>query len=66
MDISPLPHKQPFNPVEIELQSPTPELTPADSSMMMAPSPIEAPTFQFPQLTLPQEYDLHRMGWLTC
>jgi hypothetical protein len=56
MDISPLPHKQAFNPaVEIELQSPTPDLTPADPSMLPTTSPIGQPVFQFPQLTLPQE-----------
>jgi M-phase inducer tyrosine phosphatase len=58
MDISPLPHKPAFSvPVEIGLQSPTPDLTPADSSMLSAPSPMEIPAFQFPLLTLPQEYD---------
>ena len=31
MDISPLPHKMPFCTVAVQLQSPTPDLTPTDT-----------------------------------
>lgn len=57
MDISPLPHKAPFtSSFEIQLQSPTPELTSADSSILSLPSPpldaLPEPT----KLTFPLEY----------
>lgn len=34
MDMSPLPHKAPFGCVEVQLQSPTPDETPLDSSLL--------------------------------
>ena len=43
MDISPLPHKQPYN-AQIQIQSPTPQ--PQDEDMGMEsspPRPVEAP-----------------------
>ncbi|EXJ93089.1 M-phase inducer tyrosine phosphatase [Capronia epimyces CBS 606.96] len=40
VDLSPLPHKTPFcTAVEIQLQSPTPEPTPSDPSLLSMPSP---------------------------
>jgi M-phase inducer tyrosine phosphatase len=38
MDISPLPHKQPFL-VQIEVQSPSPAQSPADDMMLESPIP---------------------------
>ncbi|KAK3694359.1 hypothetical protein B0T22DRAFT_68926 [Podospora appendiculata] len=38
MDMSPLPHKAPFV-AQIEIQSPTPHLSPADESMLEFPAP---------------------------
>lgn len=35
--MSPLPHKPPFSSVEVQLQSPTPEETPVDSSLLSPP-----------------------------
>ncbi|KIX03727.1 uncharacterized protein Z518_07280 [Rhinocladiella mackenziei CBS 650.93] len=55
LDLSPLPHKLPYT-VEIELQSPTPDIAPIDSSMLSVPSP---PTSDRPmdsmQINIPQE-----------
>ena len=51
-----LPHKAPFHVVELELQSPTPELTPVDASMLSIPSPPSSDSLlDPPQLTLPTE-----------
>ena len=57
MDISPLPHKAPTGSTyEINLQSPTPELTPADSSLLTISSPpIDIALPELPTLTLPTE-----------
>ena len=40
MEFSPLPHKAPYNPVSIQLQSPTPEVTPSDNSSNMMSPPL--------------------------
>ena len=60
MDISPLPHKAPFlTQVDIQLQSPTPELTPAESSSLTNPSPVAKPYLEPPKynlnLTIPKK-----------
>ena len=59
MDIiasSPLPHKPAFgSSFEIQLQSPTPELTPADSSDLSIPSPPLEILLEPAKLSLPQE-----------
>lgn len=56
MDLSPLPHKAPYVMVELQLQSPTPDLTPVDSSLLSIPSPPSSdPLPEPPQLTLPTE-----------
>ena len=59
MDIipsSPLPHKPAFGATfQIQLQSPTPELTPADSSDLSIPSPPLETLLEPPKLSLPQE-----------
>jgi M-phase inducer tyrosine phosphatase len=59
MDIipsSPLPHKPAFGSTfEIQLQSPTPELTPADSSSLSIPSPPLDTPLEPAKLSLPQE-----------
>ena len=39
MDISPLPHKLPFS-TTINVQSPTPEPTPSNDSMLSSPSVV--------------------------
>ncbi|KAK5235484.1 m-phase inducer phosphatase [Exophiala xenobiotica] len=44
LDLSPLPHKAPFGSVAIQLQSPTPEPTPAESPMSVMASPPVIPT----------------------
>jgi M-phase inducer tyrosine phosphatase len=36
-ELSPLPHKAPYIPVQVQLQSPTPEETPSDESMLTSP-----------------------------
>ena len=59
MEISPLPHKAPFGATfETQLQSPTPELTPADTSILSIPSPPLDSPMQDLRLSLPQEYVL--------
>jgi hypothetical protein len=59
MDIipsSPLPHKPAFGSTfEIQLQSPTPELTPVDSSTLSIPSPPLDIPLEPVKLSLPQE-----------
>jgi M-phase inducer tyrosine phosphatase len=58
MDLSPLPHKAPYV-VELQLQSPTPDMTPVDMTpliQMSVPSPPTSdPVVESPQLTLPVE-----------
>lgn len=55
MDISPLPHKQPFSFVEaITLQSPTPEQSP-DEEMISPCEPVTNSSFQVQQ-PRPLEY----------
>ena len=55
MDISPLPHKQPFSFVqEIHVQSPTPELSP-DEEMISPCESIPSSSFHLPQ-ERPLEY----------
>ncbi|EXJ76381.1 uncharacterized protein A1O5_00889 [Cladophialophora psammophila CBS 110553] len=62
LDISPLPHKMPFCTVAIQLQSPTPDLTPTDTSLLSIPSPsCDSPTESF-QINLPQ--DRRKQGFL--
>ncbi|OAG44611.1 hypothetical protein AYO21_01101 [Fonsecaea monophora] len=62
MDISPLPHKMPFCTASIQLQSPTPDLTPSDTSLLSIPSPpCGSPTEPF-QINLPQ--DRRKQGFL--
>jgi len=57
MDISPLPHKLPYRSnVEIHLQSPTPELIPADISDPSIFSPSLAAPKEPTKFILPQEY----------
>ena len=63
MDISPLPHKPAFaSSFEVQLQSPTPELTPADSSILSIPSPPLDTFLEPAKLTLPLEYASRRYG----
>jgi hypothetical protein len=53
---SPLPHKPAFGSTfEIQLQSPTPELTPTDSSTLSIPSPPLDTPLEPAKLSLPQE-----------
>ena len=54
MDLSPLPHKAPYT-VDVHLQSPTPDLTPVDSTMSMPSPPSSDSLLDPPQLTLPLE-----------
>ncbi|KAL3419270.1 rhodanese-like domain-containing protein [Phlyctema vagabunda] len=42
MDISPLPHKQPYFSAQIEIESPTPGTTPAEDDMMQSSPPRAA------------------------
>jgi hypothetical protein len=60
MDIipsSPLPHKPAYGSTfELQLQSPTPDLTPADSSSLSIPSPPLDTPLEPAKLNLPQEY----------
>ena len=55
MDFSPLPHKVPYVPVEMQLQSPTPDLTPADSSSLSIPLPLSELEVEPIQIAIPQE-----------
>lgn len=54
MDFSPLPHKIPFATVGLQLQSPTPELTPSESSLLSLPSPPDL-IMEPMQITIPSE-----------
>lgn len=56
MDMSPLPHKAPHNMVfEMALQSPTPDVTPTESSMLSVPTPIPDTSNEIITLTQPHE-----------
>jgi len=55
MDFSPLPHKVPFATVELQLQSPTPELTPVDTSALCMPSPLCDLATESMRVSLPSE-----------
>lgn len=66
MDIipsSPLPHKPAYGSAfEIQLQSPTPELTPVDSSSLSVPSPPLDTPLEPVKLSLPQECVFHEFS----
>ena len=58
MDISPLPHKPPFAAtIDVQLLSPTPELTPADTSVLSMPSPPLDTPLEPAKLCLPQPWE---------
>ena len=73
MDISPLPHKQPYFVAQVTLPSPSPEetiatrvmsedhLSPPEEFPTTAAQPVQAPTF----LPLP-EYVLHSIALSIC
>ena len=63
MEISPLPHKPRYGmSCEVQLQSPTPELTPAESSLVSVPTPPSDVLPQPPSFTLPRVLERRKSG----
>lgn len=70
MDLSPLPHKVPYSCVQVELQSPTPDETPADSLLSpptsdSLPSDLLLPPVAEKKKPTPRRPSLSRMKGLS-